>query len=180
MAPEERAEYEAEEAQYRELHADCQSIHWAVRGSRTKHCSNCCPPPPMGDEQARALARILFSGLDLRDLDDWDLTLTCDHVVRGTQHRCNQQRYSAAVENCPTCGTRRGVVSAVHVGPTEDPDCHVRLKRAAAAARREHLAAELQTAETKRDQQREAIGETEQRIAEIAKELQDTEDLPDR
>ncbi|MGW7082216.1 hypothetical protein ACWGH2_01780 [Streptomyces sp. NPDC054871] len=176
MAPDERAAYEAEKAQYRKVHADCQSIHLTVRGSRTQHCSNCCPPPPMGGEQARAIARILFSGLDVRDLDDWDLTLTCDHIVRGTQHRRNQQRYSATVENCPTCGTRRGVVSAVHIGPTEDPDRDVRLKRAAAKARRERLVGELRAAETKRDKQRMAMSETEQQIAQIAKELQDTED----
>lgn len=175
MAPEDRSAYEAENAQYWKLHADCRGIHWTVRGSRTQHCSNCCPPPPRGDEQAKAIAKILFSKLDVRDLDDWDVTLTCNHVVRGTKHR-QQQRYSATVENCPACETRRGVVSAVHIGPAADPDRDVRLKRAAEKERRQRLAVELRTAEVKRDKHRKAMGEMEQRVAEINEELRGAED----
>ncbi|QNA72010.1 hypothetical protein C8250_008940 [Streptomyces sp. So13.3] len=165
LTPEERAEHDAAEARYKERHGDCRAMRWTMSGSRTQHCGYCCPPPPLGEEQAKAIAEILFSHkTDRRDLDDWDLTLTCDHTVCHTQHR-DHQRYSTAVVNCPTCQTRRGVVEAVHIGPTEDLLGEVQ---------RERLAAELRAAEAKGERQRKAAAKTEQRIAEITKELSGT------
>ncbi|NUK01631.1 hypothetical protein HRW23_12215 [Streptomyces lunaelactis] len=112
----------------------------------------------MGEEQAKAIAKILFSHkTDKRDLDDWDLTLTCNHTVRRAQHRDHQ--HSTSVVQCPTCGRRRGVVEAVHIGPTEDPE---------GAVRRQRLAAELWAAEAKLERQRKATAKTEQQVAEIA------------
>jgi hypothetical protein len=166
MTPEERAEHDAAEARYKERHGECRAMRWTVSGSRTQHCANCCPSPPMGEEQARAIVRILFSHkTDKRDLDDWDLTLTCDHTVRHTQHR-DHQRYSIAVVECPTCGTRRGVVEAVHIGPSGDPEGEVQ---------RERLSAELRVAEAKLERQRKATAKTEQQVAEIARKLGGTE-----
>ena len=116
----------------------------------------------MSEEQAKAIREILFGHeINKRDLDDWDLTLTCDHAVRRTQHR-DRQSYSTSVVLCPACGERRGVVEAVHVGPTEDP---------AGEVRQERLAAELRAAEAKLEGQRKAAVKTEQQIAAIAKEL---------
>ncbi|WP_143674279.1 type II toxin-antitoxin system VapC family toxin [Streptomyces caniscabiei] len=116
----------------------------------------------MSEEQAKAIAEILFGHeTNNRDLDDWDLTLTCDHTVRHNQHR-DHQRYSTSVVRCPTCGERRGVVEAVHVGPTEDPTGEVQQDR---------VAAELRAAEAKLKRQRKAAARTEQQIAAIAKEL---------
>lgn len=162
MTPEERAEHEAAEARYKERHGECRAGPWTVSGSRTQHCCHCCPFPPMSEAQAKAIAEILFSPkTDKRDLDDWDLTLTCDHTVRRTQHR-DHQYYSTSVAACPTCGKRRGVVEAVHIGPTDDPEGEMQ---------RERLAAELRAAETKRERQRKAAAKTEQRIAEITREL---------
>ncbi|MBU7597398.1 hypothetical protein JGS22_007060 [Streptomyces sp. P38-E01] len=100
-----------------------------------------------------------------RDLDDWDLTLTCDHTVRLTQHR-DRRSFSTSVVPCPTCRERRGVVEAVHVGPTEDP---------AGEVRRERLAAELRAAEAKLARQRKAAARTEQQIAATTKELGGTQ-----
>lgn len=162
MTSEERAEHDAEEARYKERHGECRAGGWTVSGSRTKHCNHCCPSPPMSEKQVKAISEILFSRkTDKRDLDDWDLTLTCDHTVRRTQHR-DHQHYSMSVASCPSCGKRRGVVEAVHVGPTEDPEGEVQ---------RERLAAELQAAEAKRERQRKAMAKTEQRIAMIAEKL---------
>ncbi|MGW5200771.1 hypothetical protein [Streptomyces spiralis] len=113
MTADERADYDAEEARYKERHGKCRAVRWTVSGSRTQHCGYCCPPPPMSEKQVKAIAEILSSREpDKRDLDDWDLTLTCDHTVRRTQHR-DHQRYSTSVVQCPTCGEQRGVVDAV-------------------------------------------------------------------
>jgi hypothetical protein len=162
MTPDERAEHDAEEARYKERHGECRAIRWTVSGSRTQHCGHCCPSPPMGEEEAKAIAKILFGHkANKLDLDDWDLTLTCDHTLRRTQHR-DHQRYSTSVVQCPTCGKRRGVVDAVHVGPTEDPDDEVQQER---------LAAELRAAEAKLERQRKAAVKTEQQIADIAERL---------
>ncbi|MGJ5754347.1 hypothetical protein FB563_2514 [Streptomyces puniciscabiei] len=166
MTSEERAEYDAEEARYKERHGECRAHRWTVSGSRTQHCGHCCPPPPMGEEQARAIAKILFGHkTDKRDLNDWDLTLTCDHTVRRTQHR-DHQHYSTSVVQCPTCGERRGVIEAALVGPTEDSDGKVQQER---------LATELRAAKAKLERQRKAAIKTEQRIADIAKELGGTQ-----
>ncbi|QJS10799.1 hypothetical protein HKX69_15900 [Streptomyces argyrophyllae] len=166
MTSEERAEYDAEEARYKERHGECRAHRWTVSGSRTQHCGHCCPPPPMGEEQARAIAKILFNHkTDKRHLNDWDLTLTCDHTIRRTQHR-DHQRYSTSVVQCPTCGERRGVIEAVLVGPTEDSDGKVQQER---------LATELRAAKAKLERQRKAAIKTEQRIADIAKELGGTQ-----
>ncbi|MFE6025630.1 hypothetical protein [Streptomyces niveus] len=162
MTPEERTEHDATKAEYTKRHAECRAVHWTVRGSRTQHCSVCCPPPPMGEEQTKAIAKILFSPMpEKRHLDDWDLTLTCDHTVRHTQHR-DHQRYSTAVVACPTCGTRRGVVGAVHIGPSDDPEGEVQQER---------LATELQAAEAKLERQRKTTAKTEQQVAKIVRKL---------
>ncbi|MGW5116484.1 hypothetical protein ACWEQ8_13805 [Streptomyces noursei] len=160
MTPEERAKHDAEEARYKERHGECRAIRWTVGGSRTQHCGHCCPSPPMSEKQWEAIAEILFSHkTDKRELDDWDLTLTCDHTVRKTQHR-DHQHYSTSVVQCPTCGQRRGVVEAVRIGPTEDPEGKVQ---------RERLAAELRKAQAKLERQRKATAKTEQQVTDLAR-----------
>ena len=60
-------------------------------GSRVTHCCFCCPPPPIGPKQMEKLAGLFASWLpreeSKKDLDTWDLTLRCDHVVPHIQHR---------------------------------------------------------------------------------------------
>lgn len=129
VTSEERAEHDAEETRYKERHGKCRAVRWTVSGSRTQHCGQCCPPPPLSEEQAKVIKEILLGHeTNKRDLDDWDLTLTCDHTVRLTQHR-DRRSFSTSVVPCPTCRERRGVVEAVHVGPTEDPAGEVRRER---------------------------------------------------
>lgn len=121
MTSEQREEYDREEARYLERHEECHSLRWSMQGSRTLHCGYCCPPPPMSDKQIERISRFFASvnsEAQKRNLVYWDLTLTCDHVVRVTQHR-DYDYYSARVVNCPTCGARRGVVQTHRIGPTE-------------------------------------------------------------
>ncbi|MCP9207183.1 hypothetical protein [Streptomyces cucumeris] len=169
MTPEEQAEHDAEEARYKERHGECRAVRWTMSGSRTQHCGHCCPPPPISEKQREVIAELLSHKTDKRELDDWDLILTCDHTVRRTQHR-DHQHYSIPVARCPACGQRRGVVEAVHIGPTEDPKGEVR---------RERLDAELRKAKAKLERQRKAAAKTEQQVDELAGKLGGTENHSD-
>jgi hypothetical protein len=76
--------------------------------------------PPLSDRQIERISEILSSvRVRKEDLDDWDLTLTCEHVARRTQHR-DHDRYSASVTDCPACGMVRGIVTAQRIGPAGD------------------------------------------------------------
>jgi hypothetical protein len=112
MTADERRDYDLAETLYRERHGACHSHRWSMSGHRASHCGYCCPPPPLSEGQIEDLRQI-FSAFktDNKDLDDWDLTLTCDHVVRYTQHR-DHDRCSARVAYCPACGLRRGIVDS--------------------------------------------------------------------
>jgi hypothetical protein len=92
-----------------------------------------------------------------KDLDAWDLTLTCGHIVRRTQHR-DHDRYT----DCLACGTRRCVVTAQRAGSADDMN---------GQAARDRLAAELVAAQAKLDRQREAIKATERGITELSQKL---------
>ncbi len=133
---EQRAEYDRADTAFRERHADCRAGRWSLSGHRTTHCFYCCPPPPMSALQIEKLGQIFSSAraharVRTEDLDAWDLTLTCDHVVRCTQHR-DHDRYGIAVTDCPTCGRRHGVVTARRVGPADDKSGQVARDRLAA------------------------------------------------
>jgi hypothetical protein len=164
LTPEQRAEYEQADATFRERHRDCRSHRWSLSGQRIQHCGYCCPSPPLSDRQVEQISQI-FSSVRVRkeDLDDWDLTLTCEHVVRCTQHR-DHDRYSATVINCPTCGMRRGIVIAQRIGPADDVTGRIS---------REHQAAELATAQAKLERQRKAVMKTERSVAEMAQKLRE-------
>lgn len=139
----------------------------------TTHCFYCCPPPPMSALQIEKLGQIFSSAraharVRTEDLDAWDLTLTCDHVVRCAQHR-DHDRYGIAVTDCPTCGRRRGVVTARRVGPADDKSGQVA---------RDRLAAELAEARVKLDKQRKAVMATEHRIADLTRKLEQPAGAP--
>jgi hypothetical protein len=110
--PEERAEYDAEQARYADKHSDCDSNRCSMAGSRSTHCGFCCPPIPMSESQAEAIARILRSAKPRHeDLDVWERTLTCGHRVQQSVHHTNS-RPSFSTQRCDECGMTRGVVSS--------------------------------------------------------------------
>jgi hypothetical protein len=165
QTPEERAEAEQEEARYRQLHGDCRSHRWSVEGSRTLHCGYCCPMPPLSGEQIATLRNIFASARTeqrKRELDDWDLTLTCDHVVRRTQHR-DHSYWSGGVTECSPCGTRRGVVHAQRIGPAGDTE---------GSLQRERLASELQAEMAKLEGQKRAAEKTERKLEALRRQLE--------
>ena len=164
LTPEQRAEYDRAEKAFRERHPDCRAGRWGLSGTQTFHCFNCCPPPRLSARQIEKLEQI-FSSPRVRaeDLDAWDLSLTCDHVVRREQHR-DHKHYGLAVIDCPTCARRRGVVTARHVGPADDKDGQVA---------RDRLAAELAATGVKLDKQRKAVKATERRVADLTRQLEE-------
>ena len=163
LTDQERAECEAYEARFRERHAECRAGSWGIEGSRTSHCFYCCPPPPMSEKKIRELSRLFgsFGPRDPKELDTWEMVLTCDHVVQKTQHRSHQY-WSGRVVDCPTCGVRRGVVQSTRIAPANDPHGEVECER---------LLAELRTETAKLERRQKAAASTEQRIAEINAQL---------
>lgn len=71
--------------------------------------------------QVSTTGRILEPHTRPEDLDAWDLTLTCGHTVRRTQHRDHGDRRSWRVAECATGEQRRGVIAAERIGPAGDP-----------------------------------------------------------
>jgi hypothetical protein len=140
LTPEQRAQYEHANEAFLARHRDCRSHRWSLSGHRTEHCGYCCPPVPLSDQQIERISRI-FSSIRTRqeDQDEWELTLTCEHVVRRTQHRDND-RYSTPVADCLECGLRRGVVTAKRIGPVGDAN---------GRTSRERIEAELVAAQAK-------------------------------
>lgn len=111
MDSQQREEYEIAEADFRERHSDCRSHRWSIDGSRTTHCGFCCPPPPLSEEQISAIRDIFARNRpDPAELDTWQLTLTCDHVIEKVQH-CSNTYWSSTVADCPDCQQKRGIVS---------------------------------------------------------------------
>jgi hypothetical protein len=163
LTDEERAEREAYDARFRERHAECRAARWSIEGSRISHCFYCCPPPPMSEQKIRELNRLFasFGPRDPKELDAWELLLTCDHLAQRTQHR-SHDHWSGRVVDCPTCEVRRGVVQFTRVGPANDPDGEVE---------RERLVAELSAESAKLERRQKAASSTEQRIAEINAKL---------
>ncbi|MDQ2874484.1 MAG: hypothetical protein M3Y33_06635 [Actinomycetota bacterium] len=120
----------------------------------------------MSDRQVEQIRQILFSApARARHLDAWDLTLTCGHVARRTQHRDHDHdQYTTAVTDCAACGMRRGIVTAHRIGPADDKNGQVA---------RERPAAELAAAQAKLGRQRKAANATERRSAEPTQKLKD-------
>lgn len=171
MGEEERREYEAAEARFREEHPKCGSTRWGISGSRVSHCSECCPPPPLSPEMVKKLLGF-FTSLPSaeerkEDLDAWDLTLTCDHVAQHIQHR-EHDHVSARVVDCSECGERRGVVQSVRVGPAYSDDA---IQAERAAADQERLAGELAAAQEKLQREERRAGATRRRVEEMQEQL---------
>jgi hypothetical protein len=125
MTAEQRAEYEREEAGYQERHGDCHAARQTLQGSRTQHCCYCCPPPPMSAETIERL-RPLLEGIRARGDDPhhrarlivWELTLTCGHTPRKTQHPDHEHYNLYGTLECRECdGEIMGILAAVRIGP---------------------------------------------------------------
>lgn len=166
LTPEERAEYDGEEVRYRERHADCHSPRWGYSDSATQHCGYCCPPPPLSPSQIEKLAKLFesFGETDPRQLDEWELTLTCDHSTRRTQHRSNGQWNNCGVVPCPECGTTRGIIESRLLGPAVGPEERPIVQQ-------ERLQAELRDAEAKLDRQRRAAEKAQRRVEDLKAQL---------
>jgi hypothetical protein len=126
----------------------------------------------LSDRQIERISAILTpvrSEVRKQDLDDWDLALTCDHVVRVVQHR-DHDHYSFRVVKCPTCGARRGIVQAHRVGPADDDEGRVRRAR---------LAEELQALKAKLERQNKSIAKTQRRIVELNAQLAESSSAGD-
>ncbi|MFG3025184.1 hypothetical protein ACGFZQ_42950 [Streptomyces sp. NPDC048254] len=171
LSEEERREYEAAEARFKEEHPNCRSSRWSISESRVSHCSRCCPPPPLGPQMVRKLAGF-FAALPSeeerkKNLDAWDLTLTCDHVAEHIQHR-DHGYVSARVVDCPECGERRGVVQSVRVGPAYTSEA---IQAGRVALDQERLASELSAAQEKLRREERKAEATRRRIKEMQKQL---------
>ncbi|MGW3653295.1 hypothetical protein [Streptomyces sp. NPDC000878] len=102
-----------------------------------------------------------------KDLDTWDLTLTCDHVAKHVQHRSNSC-VSTRVVDCPECGERRGIVQCVRVGPASTDEA---IQADRAAADRQRLAGELAAAQEKLRREERKAEATRRRVEEIETQL---------
>ncbi|MCE7009977.1 hypothetical protein LWC34_45300 [Kibdelosporangium philippinense] len=167
MDDEQRAEYEAADADFKERHADCRSHRWSMEGSATAHCGFCCPPPPLSEDQLAAVASVLtrVRPKDPAELDTWQLTLTCDHVIRKTQHHSHTY-WSASVATCPDCQRIRGIVTTERLPPSvvrRDAEQH-RLADDLAKARLEH-----ERVQKRADSVRTRINELESQLADLDK-----------
>jgi hypothetical protein len=113
LTPEQKVEYDADQALCEKMHTNCDTHRWSMSGSRATHCCYCCLPIPMSPEQYEHISRI-FTSSSRRDegLDIWERTLTCGHVVEQTVHHTNQHP-GRSTAWCPDCEMTRGVVTSV-------------------------------------------------------------------
>jgi hypothetical protein len=148
LTDEERIERENADRTFANRHPDCKSVRWSMSGSRTTHCGECCPPPPLGDQQIEAFVRLLRSVSETNpvDLDTWRLTLTCTHNVDRTAHRSNPS-WTSLTSHCPECRRTRGVVTSEKLPYSSQ-------RRAAERARLDH---EIEQATRELDRQRQKI-----------------------
>lgn len=113
LTDEEQTERENANRAFASRHPDCKSARWSMSGSRATPCSDCCPPPPLGDQQIEALARLLRSAavIDPAELDTWRLTLTFTHTVERTLQRTHLS-WTSPTTLCPECTQTRDVVTS--------------------------------------------------------------------
>lgn len=112
LTAEQRVEYNADQERYKEMHPDCDAHRWSMSGSRATHCGYCCPSIPMSRAQFDHIHRIFTSSPRREEeLDIWERTLACGHVVEQSVHHANPHpSFSTAL--CPECQMTRGVVTS--------------------------------------------------------------------
>lgn len=75
LTPEQKIEYDADQAKYKEMHPNCEAHRWSMSGSRATHCGYCCPPIPMSPERYEKISQILTSSPRREEeLDIWERT----------------------------------------------------------------------------------------------------------
>jgi hypothetical protein len=134
MTPEQRADRDRAEERYLVRHGECRAHRETVAGSRTWHCGYCCPPP-LSVEQVDRLRQLVGSWPtpNPASLMVWELTHTCGHTARRTQHQDHKEWNLYSIYECQECGGEiRGVISAVRIGPV--PEVERSEKPAAARA----------------------------------------------
>jgi hypothetical protein len=126
MTADELAAQQAMEAEFRQIHAECDKQFggrgWTYEGSRTSHCWECCPFPPMSDSQISSLRQLLLRTQDdawrRNNLNVWRVTLRCGHSVEREVNRGQEKyppnRYSAPM--CPECQEYRAEESTLLLG----------------------------------------------------------------
>lgn len=147
VSDDERIEYDAAEARFKERHPDCESHRWSMAGSRTAHCGSCCPPLPIPEGQLEVLRRFLES-LPPRREDDlvvWARTLTCGHIVEVSVHYSHSGP-SLSIERCPHCDLTRGVVASEKVITEASRAAEARRQHAEDIARAEREVAKAEKA----------------------------------
>lgn len=156
LTEQQREAREADVIEFKHQHGECRSYRWSA-GSQTTHCGFCCPSPPIGPQTLARVAELFSIRTPDEDLDEWELTLTCEHVTHCTAHRTNHS-YSIGVVTCPECEQPRGIVTSQRLGPVNDPHGRIQQQR---------INAELQQAQDKLRRQEKATAKTRQRIAEL-------------
>jgi hypothetical protein len=147
MSDDERSEYDAAEARFREMHPDCDSHRWSMTGSRATHCGSCCPPLPIPERHLEDLRRFLESLPPRREeeLVLWAQTLTCGHIVEVSVHYSHSDP-SLSTEQCPQCDLTRGVVSSEKVTTAASRTAEARRQHAEAVAQAEREVAKAEKA----------------------------------
>lgn len=113
---EEQIAYESAAAALQAAHPDCHEGRWAASGSRTLHCTLCCPPPPFSPAALNDLRQVLqgISAAAPEALDTWALRLSCDHRVEHASPY-TQQNWTALTIRCPKCRVIRGVLTSTRI-----------------------------------------------------------------
>lgn len=113
LTPEDRVPYDADQAQYREMHPNCDAHRWSMQGSRATHSGYSCPPLPLSPAQSERISRLLASFPERREeeLDIWKRTLTCGHIAEQKVHRTNRAP-SFSTQWCSECEITRGVMTS--------------------------------------------------------------------
>lgn len=137
LTPEQKVEYDADQALHEAMHPDCDAHRWSMSGSRATHCGYCCPPIPLSPEQYEHISRILTSSPRREEeLDIWERTLTCGHVAEQSVHHTNLYP-SFSTAWCPDCELTRGVVTSLGTVEAAARIAEARRKRDDAISRAE-------------------------------------------
>ena len=128
LTPEQRVEYDADQAKYKEMHSDCEAHRWSMSGSRATHCGYCCPPIPMSREQYESIERI-FASSAWREQELNSGSARSPVGMSSSRAFTTQTNSHFSTAWCPDCEMTRGVVA-----PTKTVEAAARV----AEAKRKH------------------------------------------
>lgn len=147
LTPEDRVLYDANQAQHRETHPNCDAHRWSMQGSRATHCGYCCPPLPLSPALSERIGRLLATFPERRDeeLDIWERTLTCGHITEQKVHRTNRAP-SFSTQWCSEWGMTRGVMSSEKIVDASARKAEIERNRDEAVVRAERELAKAEKA----------------------------------